>query len=264
MEIDRRDQNEELVSDDAELNALANGVNGNGAMGEANLMKKPMPVDVKRKAKKLSRRNSKEGTLGVAGAPNFIAPHRRWKNSRRSRDGYGRGLPKKEGGGKKGTWGKLGSELLEEEYLDQDDPNFNDEEFENVVYREIIPEITEEELLQKLEPLFLEYFEHGDTHEVAAELDETLIPRFQAIVVRKAIEMGLEHKNSHKEMISVLISDLFGKHLQYKDIEAGFDMLLQNLPDLMLDTPDAPHILGNFMARAVADDCLPPRLVLLK
>lgn len=33
------------------------------------------------------------------------------------------------------------------------------------------------------------------------------------------------------------------------------------MPDLILDTPEAPTILGNFIARAVADDCIPPRYV---
>jgi programmed cell death protein 4 len=44
-----------------------------------------------------------------------------------------------------------------------------------------------------------------------------------------------------------------------RDITKGFDILLDNLPDLILDTPEAPHILGNFVARAVADDCVPPK-----
>lgn len=35
-------------------------------------------------------------------------------------------------------------------------------------------------------------------------------------------------------------------------------MLLANLPDLILDTPEAPTMLGNFIARAIADDCIPP------
>lgn len=39
-------------------------------------------------------------------------------------------------------------------------------------------------------------------------------------------------------------------------------MLLNNLPDLMLDTPEAAIILGNFIARAIADDCIPPVYVL--
>lgn len=40
-----------------------------------------------------------------------------------------------------------------------------------------------------------------------------------------------------------------------------FDMLLNNLPDLILDTPEAAHLMGNFLARAVADDALPPKYV---
>lgn len=46
-------------------------------------------------------------------------------------------------------------------------------------------------------------------------------------------------------------------HLQI----TGFDVLLTNLPDLILDIPEAPVWLGNFIARAVADDCIPPKYV---
>lgn len=38
-------------------------------------------------------------------------------------------------------------------------------------------------------------------------------------------------------------------------------MLLKNLSDLILDTPEAPVLLGNFIARSVADDCIPPKYV---
>ena len=41
----------------------------------------------------------------------------------------------------------------------------------------------------------------------------------------------------------------------------AFDYLLRQLPDLILDTPDAADILGNFMARAIADDCIPPKFL---
>lgn len=48
----------------------------------------------KRKPKKVSRQNSKENV-----ATTFVNGPRSWKNSRRSRKGYGRGLPKKGGAG---------------------------------------------------------------------------------------------------------------------------------------------------------------------
>lgn len=242
-------------------------------IGEQNLMKKPLSVDehsrllrIKKGKKGLVRQSSKEGTLGIAGAPNFVAPQRKWKNSRRSRNGHGRGLTKKAGGGR-GNWGKAGSELLEEyEVLDPADPNFNeDEDLENVEFKEIVcinnPN-NEEEFLKHFETVMLEYFEHGDTHEVAQEIDDRIRSgTLRPLVVRKAIEMAFEHKNSHREMTSVLLSDLYSRCVIESDYEKGFDMLLNNLPDLVLDTPDAPHLLGNFLARAVADDCLMPKYV---
>ena len=42
---------------------------------------------------------------------------------------------------------------------------------------------------------------------------------------------------------------------------SGFDVLLRNLSELILDTPEAPKFLGNFLARAIADDCLPPKII---
>ena len=42
---------------------------------------------------------------------------------------------------------------------------------------------------------------------------------------------------------------------------AGFNLLLEELSELSLDTPNADEVLGNFMARAVADDCIPPAFI---
>lgn len=238
--------------------------------GEKNLMKKPLTVEehraLRRKSKKsLGRQNSKEGALGVANAPNFTAPGRTWKNSRRSRNGQGSRLTKKAGGGR-GNWGKVGSELLEEYEVDQNDPNYNeDEDLANVEFKVIVCAETpsnEEEFLKNFEMAMLEYFEHGDTHEVAVEIDEHMKSgNLRPLVIRKAVELAFEHKNSHREMTSVLLSDLYGRCLISSDYERGFDMLLDMLPDLILDTPDAPHFLGKFIARAVADDCMPPKYV---
>ena len=136
---------------------------------------------------------------------------------------------------------------------------------DNVKFEEIVCANklnNEEEFLKNFEMIMLEYFEHGDTGEVAKEIDDIIrTGTLRPLVIRKAIEMALEHKNSHREMTSVLISDLYGRCLIGSDYEHGFDMLLNNLPDLILDTPEAPHLLGNFIARAVADDCLMPKYV---
>lgn len=76
-----------------------NHTNGNENDKSATI-KKPSPpgsdaLSKRRGSRKISRQNSREGVGHVNGGLNsFIAPQRRWKNSRRSRNGYGRGLPK--------------------------------------------------------------------------------------------------------------------------------------------------------------------------
>lgn len=84
--------------------------------------------------------------------------------------------------------------------------------------------------------------------------------RFQIAVV--SIELAMDHKPSNREMTSLLLSDLYGQHqLTERELEMAYDKLLINLPDLVLDTPDAPTVLGNFIARSVADDTLAPRFL---
>lgn len=63
-------------------------------------------------------------------------------------------------------------------------------------------------------------------------------------------------------MTSVLISDLFPYTINESDISKAFENLLANLNDLILDIPDAPTVLGNFIARAIADDCIPPKFII--
>ncbi|XP_039499901.1 programmed cell death protein 4 [Drosophila santomea] len=276
-----------------ELNGEIQAVelNGSGGGGHSNgHIKKPLPIEdgrIKRKAKRLiQRQNSSGGSPnqtngngaaaaggasamplainGILPSPGgYVVPHRRWKNSRRSRNlNRGRGLPKKGGGGGKGVWGLPGSEALAEVYEDENDPNYDSEcNDRNVELREVITEVTPEEFFKLAEPIVLEYYEHGDPHEVALSFDEILQGPMREHITSILVEIAMDHKDSQREMTSVLISDLYGRVITGKDIEKGFNMLLANLPDLVLDTPEAPIMLGNFMARAVADDCIPPKFV---
>lgn len=179
----------------------------------------------KSKARRLTRQGSRDGILNGAAAPiTFVAPERRWKNSRRSRNGHGRGLPKKGGAGGKGVWGKIGSELLvEEDVEDQNDPNYENEVIDrNTELKEIVLEPTPEEFFKLVEPIILEYFENGDTHEVAISLDEIVVSsNLRQLVTSVAIEISMDHKDSQREMISLLISDLYGKVVTPKDIQKG-------------------------------------------
>lgn len=191
---------------------------------------------IKRRAKRAAQRqNSREGItngvsgvgpvlVGANGLTNYFAPQRRWKNSRRSRNSHGRGLPKKGGAGGKGVWGKIGSELLvEEDAEDQNDPNYDNEKNDkNIELFEVIPEPSPEEFFKLVEPIMLEYFENGDTHEVAISLDEILVgSSLRQCVTSVAVEIAMDHKDSHREMTSLLISDLYGRVITPKDIIKG-------------------------------------------
>lgn len=213
---------------------------------------------IKRKPKKVYRQNSKENVV----ASGFVHGPRSWKNSRRSRNGYGRGLPKKGGAGGKGVWGLPGSELLET-YEDVNDPNFDNENLNNgdIELKAVVPEVSDEEIKKKVEPIILEYFENGDTHEAILSIEEQIPLNRRDALVEQLIEIAMDHKPSHREMTSVLISDLFPHVINESDISKAFENLLANLNDLILDIPDAPTVLGNFVARAIADDCIPPKFI---
>lgn len=61
-------------------------------------------------------------------------------------------------------------------------------------------------------------------------------------VLELLINISMDHKAAHREMASVLLSDLYGKVLSMEDISKGFDEVLGSLSDLVIDTPDAPEV----------------------
>ncbi len=189
------------------------------------------------------------------------------------------------GAGGKGTWGKLGCEL-ELPWVDPNDPNYESDSAEaapegqtggvggkkkgssgsvggGTKLKALVPEMSEEDVRKAVEQLVLEYFENSDASEVIFSLQEMLmnLGARRWMIVSILVELAMDHKPSHRELASELISDLYLKVVSQRDIGRAFDALLSQLPDLTLDAPDAPAILGNFMARAVADDCIPPRFI---
>lgn len=181
------------------------------------------------------------------------------KNSRKSRSRFGRGLTKKGGAGGKGTWGRICEEYGADTGLsDPKDPNYDSDNMENCKIEAITPVLDESEIELYVKPIITEYYEHGETEEVINSLEDLNFGDRIHLIVVIATVLAMERKSSHREMTSILISDLYGRLLRQEDIERAFDTLLQMLPDLSLDTPNADIVLGNFIARAVADDCVPP------
>jgi len=189
------------------------------------------------------------------------------RTDRKSRAGKGRGLPKKGGAGGKHTWGALGSELFAEVMASsQDDPNYDSDSQSPVVLQPV--EVAaptgrirrSSDLTRMLEPIIREYFEHGDSSEVFEEIANLGTDWDKEFMIKLAVTFAMDRKASQRELTSRLISDLYGEHvLDQNAIAKGFDQLLEQLNDLTLDTPESPDLLGQFIARAVADDCLPPK-----
>uniref|UniRef100_A0A8D0GAG6 Programmed cell death protein 4 n=1 Tax=Sphenodon punctatus TaxID=8508 RepID=A0A8D0GAG6_SPHPU len=172
---------------------------------------------------------------------------------RRSRSGKGRGLPKKGGAGGKGVWGTPG-QVYDVEEVDIKDPNYDDDQ--NCVYETTVLPLDEKAFEKTLTPVIQEYFEHGDTNEVAEMLRDLNLGEMKYSVSVLAVSLALEGKASHREMTSKLLFDLCETVVSKSDVEKSFDQLLKELPELVLDTPRAPQLVGQFIARAVGDGIL--------
>lgn len=67
-----------------------------------------------------------------------------------------------------------------------------------------------------------------------------------------AVSLSLEGKASHRELTSRLLSDLSGKMLSQSEMARAFDKILKELPDLILDTPEAPQVDQHFVVLIIA------------
>jgi len=182
-----------------------------------------------------------------------------FKRDRRSRTGS-RGLPKKGGAGGKGVWGKAGDELSSSAAKDKKDPNFEESEMDkDISLASYVPILDKEEIDKNVKPLLVEYFENGELEECITAIGTFNIgPDNIGDVLTLAVSMALESSAGKREACSKLIADMYGRLVEPKFMEDAFLVLLKQIPDLVLDNPNAPEDAGKFLARAIADDCLPP------
>ncbi|NXV87220.1 PDCD4 protein, partial [Calonectris borealis] len=201
-----------------------------------------LKAKAKRRLRRTSSRDSARESLseGAEPGPEPGSPKGR-AHDRRSRMGKGRGLPKKGGAGGKGVWGAPGVVYGYQE-PDARDPNYDEVAQGDTVYATVVPELEEGELEKNVQPMVLEYFEHGDTSEVMELLRGLNLGSRRHAVPSLAVALALEGKASHRELTSRLLSDLVGRVVTPEDIAWAFDKMLRDLPDLILDTPEAPQV----------------------
>ena len=84
-------------------------------------------------------------------------------------------------------------------------------------------------------------------------------PHLRHELVRRAINMSLDKKDSDRELVSSLLLSLRdARILTEDDLLWGFSHLIGSLPDLQLDCPLAIRLVKNYLIRAIADEILPP------
>jgi len=165
------------------------------------------------------------------------------------------GSPKKGGAGGKGTWGKGGADDLIEAQVDSKDPNFDsDDEAETQKKKKII--FKKIDGSSPIQAILEEYFTSGDVIEASNRIREVNISMTE--FVEKSVYASMEHQPYERELISKLLSTLYGKSLTSRNISDGFQAAIDNLEENMLDIPLAPDMLAKFIARATLDEIIPP------
>jgi hypothetical protein len=111
-----------------------------------------------------------------------------------------------------------------------------------------------------------EYFDHSDPSEVCNLLRDLKPTRLDLIdFPGLAISLALEKKPHQRELVSRLLSTACSNShglLKSTTMQKAFHALLFNrLEELCVDVPDAPELVGCFLARAIADNILPPTFV---
>ncbi|KAJ6375438.1 hypothetical protein OIU77_000425 [Salix suchowensis] len=163
---------------------------------------------------------------------------------------------KKDGGGGKGTWGKL-LDTDGESHTDRSDPNYDSgEEPYQLVGATISDPL--DDYKKAVVSIIEEYFSTGDVEVAASDLRELGSSEYHLYFIKRLVSMAMDRHDKEKEMASVLLSALYADVISPSQIRDGFVILLESADDLAVDILDAVDILALFVARAVVDDILPP------
>jgi programmed cell death protein 4 len=171
------------------------------------------------------------------------------------------GETKKGGAGGKYTWGRPGMDDLNTAKPDHDDPAFDSEDEDDSVVRPSHVADAQAEYKTKCSAILDEYFISEDYGEVARSLQEINEGAWGYEFVKVSVVKALEKHDRERELVARLFSSLYGSILPEEQIERGFWRILERLPDCSLDTPGAPDIVGDFIARAVVDEIIAPAFV---
>jgi len=183
-----------------------------------------------------------------------------FKSKQRDRSKHSRKKYKNKariGGGKGGQrWDDYGDYSTA---LDRGDPNYDSAEEEvapAMLFTKV--EITLRQYKEAIKTIIKEYFTSEDSLEVATCLDELEADHFHWEFVKRAMTMAFDKRPRERELISRLFSNLYFNTLSKEQFQRGFLRVFEQIDDLVIDIPDVHIYLAQFLARAVADEILPP------
>ncbi|CAM9204107.1 unnamed protein product, partial [Sphacelaria rigidula] len=181
------------------------------------------------------------------------------------------------GGGHKGRWDPTddGSEAQAVDGIaDKGDPNYDSEADDHdnnyvlVSDSTVIspndvsgPLYTLPEFKQRLKTILEEYFLSEDLDEVLRSIKELESPAYHYEIVKRAINMSLDARDHERELTSKLLSEAYPDILSSREVCKGFERLFEVIDDIQLDAPNARTLVASFLARAVADEILPPSVL---
>jgi len=113
------------------------------------------------------------------------------------------------------------------------------------------------DLKNEVDLLLQEYLTTGDKEEAIRCVKELNVPHFHHEVVKRSLVNALDKDGATRASMAALLKDLHTQEVvSTEQLQNGFDRIMQQLPDLSLDTPNAKTIVEQFTIQAVKDGIL--------
>lgn len=127
-----------------------------------------------------------------------------------------------------------------------DDPDYDPLDDPNVVFDSVSFHPTEEEICLGLDQSIREYLANGQMDDLLDYCDNNVIVEKKHLIVERMLEIGLEAKKEHRELISSGLKTLVinSAKLTANQAGLGFSNTLDRADELILDSPDIVNLLG--------------------
>lgn len=110
---------------------------------------------------------------------------------------------------------------------------------------------------KQIEMCMREFVSNQDLNEAARCIAELNSPQLHYLVVKRAVTLAMDWGVKEREMVFVFLATLHVKTiLASHEMAAGLFTLIEALPDLTIDCPQAIEILARFISDAVLDELI--------